>query len=122
MSGASDSKKSPLDSYLDMLGTRLPEYSVTTVMVDASPLPERRERVFILGSSAADLDAMAWGTAVECLQRFAAGKPKHHVQTLLSLGDPTPRDGAEAAANQPLKWMSEYSSCLSTALGTLWVA
>ena len=120
-SSGSDSKKSPLDSYLDMFGTRLPEYSVTPVMVDASPLPERRERVFILGSRTADLDATAWATAVECLQRFAAGKPKHHVQTLLSLGDPTPRDGAEAAAavKRPLKWMSEYSSFLSTALGTL---
>ncbi|CAE7257071.1 hypothetical protein AK812_SmicGene13578 [Symbiodinium microadriaticum] len=115
MSGASDSKKSPLDSYLDMLGTRLPEYSVTTVMVDASPLPERRERVFILGSSAADLDAMAWGTAVECLQRFAAGKPKHHVQTLLSLGDPTPRDGAEETVKVAGKRISDlYPDVLKT--------
>lgn len=118
-SGASDSKKSPLESYLEKLGTQLPEYSVTAVMADASPLPERRERVFILGSRTTDLDATAWATAVECLQRFAAGKPKHHVQTLLSLGDPTPRDGAEAVANRPLKWMSDYSSYLSTALGTL---
>ncbi|CAE7737139.1 unnamed protein product [Symbiodinium sp. CCMP2592] len=116
---ASDSKKSPLDSYLEKLGTRLPEYSVTAVMADAAPLPERRERVFILGSRTTDLDATAWAAAVECLQRFSAGKPKHHVQTLLSLGDPAARDGAQAAANRPLKWMSEYSSCLSTALATL---
>ena len=46
------SKKSPLDHYLQELGEGLPEYSVDVAMICASPLPEKREEVFILASAA----------------------------------------------------------------------
>ena len=114
------SKKSPLDHYLEKLEQGLPEYSVTVAMICASPLPERRERLFILGSRSKDFSATDWVTMANHLQSIAVGLPKHHVKSFLDLGAP-----AAAAQEKPavkpksLEWMAEYTSHFSTCLGNI---
>ena len=113
------SKKSPLDHYLENLEKGLPEYSVTVAMICAAPLPERRERLFILGSRSKDFSAKDWAAMVEHLQSIAIGLPKHHVRTFLDLGAPAAAQEKPEVEPNSLEWMAEYSGHFSTCLGNI---
>ena len=80
-SASSSSKKTPLDHYLEVLSEL--DYDIQVLDVDARPLPESRNRVWLLGSrKGSEFTAKAWAEQVQKLQDRSSKMPVHHLASV----------------------------------------
>ena len=75
-------RKTPLDYYMESLA-ELSGYTFSVVEVSSCPLPEKRERVWILGSRETTFPAEAWAERVRGLENHCKELPTHHLSTIL---------------------------------------
>ena len=101
-----EERKSPLDIYLETLRSRLTDYDIHWMEVSGHPLPERRDRIYILGSRDPEFTGTAWADKVNEMEYHCISKlPIVHLSTMFQ----KTRDGdvqAPPAAAEPT-WNDE---------------
>ena len=102
----------------------MPNHEVKVVVLTSAPLPERRQRVWILGSSSKAWTAEAWANAVNKVEVWAHGRPQHHLRAVLpGLALAAAAPAADAAAAAPsarsVAFVAEYAKHLSMGLKSL---
>ena len=85
-----DHCRTPLQTYEQILRTKLPDYSMENVSISSTPLPETRSRVWILGSRNPSFSASTWKSLVLHLEAKAKEMVRHHFHSLS--GPPTCRE------------------------------
>ena len=120
--GAGDGadKKNPLDFYLEELGRRLPTFSVEVVQLTSHPLPESRDRVWILGSRNKHWPAADWAAAVsKCNIQSKAILEPHHVRTIFEGDTEDSKTGSRVLkqdAKKPWALEAEYAKYFGQAV------
>ena len=77
-----DHCRTPLQTYEQILRTKLPDYSMENVSISSTPLPETRSRVWILGSRNPSFSASTWKSLVLHLEAKAKEMVRHHFHSL----------------------------------------
>ncbi|CAE7730016.1 unnamed protein product, partial [Symbiodinium sp. CCMP2456] len=117
-------RATPLDHYMAVLtGLHDGAYQVAAVDVSSRPLPEKRERVYILGTlrSSGAYQADKWAEEVMLLEKQASTMPVHHLRTMgigKGSGNPKPDAKGEKKVEEFNQWQfeSEYHERFASVL------
>ena len=102
-----------MDVYMGTLAKELPGYLIKDIDVDGLPLPEKRERVIILGSrNDASFPADVWKEQIQALAAACGSMPVHAMTSMI----PKPDKKPEADAKVDWKNESLYHQYFAKAL------
>ncbi|CAE7814073.1 sinIM [Symbiodinium sp. CCMP2592] len=115
----SQDKKSPLEIYLETLRSRLPGYDIEWVEVGGHPLPERRERLWILGSRDPEFGGKAWTDKVRELElKCVTSLPIVHLSTMFEKGGDAqpPPPAADPSWKDEATYHSTFAKMMSRSI------
>ena len=98
--GAAPKPLSPLEHYMSYIKKHLPMYTVADLSATSAPLPERRPRVWIVGSRCDDFKAASWAALAVHLENVCVAKPRHHMDHLLVPKAPNVRPAAATKSKE----------------------
>ena len=103
--------------YDEHLAKKLPEYTHAHVILDASPGPELRQRLLLVGSRKPAFSAADWAEEAQALNKLCHQMPRHHAQSAFSFGDDTLCRGEAkpSDADDLLKNETDYHVCFAKA-------